>query len=487
MTDSPFVVGAKPFKTVLDFIRPAALIGLAVLTTLAGCASYRPQPVDLTKQAQRLEMRRLDDPGLARYAAQLGRLPWPPPHWNRADLLVAALYYNPSLAVARARLLVANAGEITAHEYPNPTLGLTLEYAKDAGTNPWLYGVAIQALLPQFDLRRARQIQAGFYNEAAGWSLAEAVWQVRSRLRNALLRLRYADAAGAVLARQDEDARSMSRLLAAQVNAGEASAPLVQTAQAQALRIQQQLDAMRAHAMAARHALAAAIGIPAQALPALGAIWSRWQHPVPVSPQELDRLSRRALLTRADLAIAVANYGAAEQALRIEVDKQYPGVTVGPGYSTLEGGVRLPFSIHLALPIFNQNQGPIAQAQARLAEAGAQLEAVQANILAHIAAARVAAHQAAIAAGRAREQQLPLARQQLRTARQGFDLGNLDHVALLTARLNAEGAELASLQSDFNWQMARGALEDALHRPLGGSEVALGRILTKPLAPDESR
>ena len=487
MTDSSFVVGTKPLNTALGFIRPAALIALAVLTTLAGCASYRPQPVDLTKQAQRLEMRGLDDPGLARYTAQLGRLPWPPPHWNRADLLVAALYYNPSLAVARARLLVADAGEITAHEYPNPTLGLTLEYAKEAGTNPWLYGVAIQTLLPQFDLRRARQIQAGFYSEAAGWSLAEAVWQVRNRLRNALLRLRYADAAGAVLARQNEDARSMSRLLAAQVNAGESSAPLVQTAQAQALRIQQQLDAMRAQAMAARHALAAAIGIPAQALPALGAIWSRWQYPVPVSPQELDRLSRRALLTRADLAIAVANYGAAEQALRIEVDKQYPGVTVGPGYSTLEGGVRLPFSIHFALPIFNQNQGPIAQAQARVAEAGAQLEAVQANILAHIAAARVAAHQAAIAAGRAREQQLPLARQQLRTARQGFDLGNLDHVALLTARLNAEDAELASLRSDFNWQMARGALEDALHRPLGGSEVALGRILTKPLAPDESR
>ena len=117
MTDSPFVVGAKLFKTVVGFIRPAALIGLAVLTTLAGCASYRPRPVDLTKQAQRLEMRRLDDPELARYAAQLGRLPWPPAHWNRADLLVAALYYNPSLAIARARLLVANAGEITAHEY----------------------------------------------------------------------------------------------------------------------------------------------------------------------------------------------------------------------------------------------------------------------------------------------------------------------------------------------------------------------------------
>ncbi|TAL86335.1 MAG: TolC family protein [Rhodanobacter sp.] len=487
MTDSSFVVGAKPFKMLRGLIRPSALIVLAVLTTLAGCASYRPQPVDLTKQAQRLEMRRLDDPGLAGYAAQLGRLPWPPPHWNRADLLVVALYYNPSLAVARAKLLVAHAGEITVREYPNPTLGLTLEYAKDAGTNPWLYGVVIQALLPQFDLRRARQMQAGFYSEAAGWSLAEAVWQVRSHLRNALLRLRYADAADAVLARQNENARALARLLMAQMNAGEASAPQVQTAQTQALRIRQKLDAMRAQAMAARHALAAAIGISAQALPALGAIWPRWQHPVPVSPEKLDRLGRRALLTRADLAIAVANYGVAEQALRIEVDKQYPGVTVGPGYSTLEGGVRLPFSIHFALPIFNQNQGPIAQAKARLAAAGVQLEAVQANILAHIAAARVAAHQAAIAAGRARDQQLPLAQQQLRTARQGFDLGSFDHVALLTARLNAEGAELASLQSDFNWQMARGVLEDALHRPLGGSEVALGRILTKPPAAEESR
>ena len=487
MTDPRLVVGTQPFKTALGFARPAALIALAALTTLAGCASYRPQPVDLPKQAQRLEMRRLDDPGLTRYAAQLERLPWPPPHWNRADLLVAALYYNPSLAEARAKLLAAHAGEITAHEYPNPTLGLTLEYAKDAGTPPWLYGVAIQALLPRFDLRRARQIQAGFFEEAAGWDLAEAVWKVRSRLRNALLRLRYADAAGAVLARQYEDARSMSRLLAAQVNVGEASAPQVQMAQAQALRIRQKLDTMRAQATAAHHALAAVIGIPAQALPALDAVWSEWQQPIPVSSELLDRLSRHALLTRADLAIAMAHYGAAEQALRIEVDKQYPGVTVGPGYNTLEGGVRLPFSIHFALPIFNQNQGPIAQAQARVAEAGAQLEAVQAHILAHITAARAAARQAALVAERARERQLPLAQQQLRTAQQGFNLGNLDHVALLTARLNAAAVELSSLQSDFNWQMARGALEDALHRPLGGSEVALGSLLTKPLTLGESR
>ena len=487
MTDPSFVVGIKPFKTALGFIRPAALIALVTLTTLTGCVSYRPQPVDLTKQAQRLEMRRLDDPGLGRYAAQLGRSPWPPSHWNRADLLVAALYYNPSLAEARARLLAAHAGEITAHEYPNPTLGLTLEYAKDAGTNPWLYGVLIQALLPRFDLRRAQQIQAGFFKEAAGWDLAEAVWKVRSGLRNALLRVRYADAAGIVLARQDEDARALSRLLAAQVNAGEVSAPQVQTAQAQALRIRQKLDAMRAQATAAHHTLAAVIGISAQALPTLDAVWSEWQQPLPVSSEQMDRFSRRALLTRADLASAMANYGAAEQALRIEVDKQYPGVTVGPGYTWDHGVHKLPFSIDFALPIFNQNQGPIAQAQARLAEAGAQLETVQANILANIAAARDAERQAAIVAQRARERQLPLAQQQLRTARQGFDLGSFDHVALLSARLNAEDAELSSLQSDFNWQMARGDLEDALHRPLGGSEVALGSILTKPLAPEESR
>lgn len=448
-------------------------VAALVTVALAGCASYRAQPVDLTKQADQLQARRLDDAGLARYAASLGVSPWPPPRWTRADLLLVALYFSPAIAEARARLLAARAAQVTAREYPNPQLTLAAEYAVDAGIAPWLYGALLRALLPQTDLRRAQRLQARFYTQAAGWRLAETVWSVRRRVRRALLEWHYADAAETTLAREAADAETLAGLLQAQVRAGQAEAPSALAAQARALNIRQQRRAMAATASAARHTLAAALALPTAALPALRPVWSHWRHPEPVSAARVDRWRRRALLTRADLARALADYDAAEQALRIEVDRQYPGVEVEPGYVWDHGVRKLPLSVRFSLPIFNQNQGPIAQALARRRLAGARLLAVQARILAQIATALDGVRRAEAIAGGFHRRQLPLAERTLRAAQQRFRLGESERIALLAARIDAEQIQLAALSADFRRQQARGALEDALHHPLDDAEIAL--------------
>lgn len=456
---------------------------------LAGCVSYQPKPIDLTQQASRLESRHLNDPALAHYAASLDIPVWPPQRWTRGDLLVAALFYSPDIAEARTRLLAARAGEKTAAQYPNPSLTLGSEYelaAASAGAAPWLYGILVQVLLPRTNLRHAQQLKAAFFTQAAGWALAQSVWSVRSRLRAALLDTRHAEAAATVLTREARDARRLAELVTAQVAAGEAAAPQAQLALAQALRAEQQRDTMRAQAAAGRHTLAATIGIPVTALPPLQTIWADWRSPsVPPQPA-LAALEQRALLSRADLASAVAQYQAAEQALRIEIDRQYPGITLGPGYTFDHGARKLPLSISFDLPIFNQNQGPIAEAEARRVQAGTHLEALQAQILGQIAAARDREQRATKLARNFQRQQLPLAEQRLEAARQAFAAGQDDRAALLSTQIEAEQTRLAALHADLEAQSALGALEDALHHPFDASEQALvgkqGRS-TRPESP----
>ena len=457
-----------------------ALLAVLLPVLFGGCVNYQSRPIDLSTQAQALQTRRLDDSGLARYAARLGHSHWPPSHWTRADLLIAALYYNPAIVEARDGLLAARAGEITAREYPNPKLTLSAEYALDGGIPPWLYGFLLNALLPQTDLRHAQQLQAHFYTQAAGWKLAQTLWTVRSRVRSALLSAVYAHAAERALTRQAGDASQLVALLSAQVQAGEASAPQLQTAQAQALQARQSRDDTRARLSTARHALAAAIGIPATELPDLRTIWPDWQSPAAIPDGRIERLARRALLTRADLARAVADYDAAQQALRIEVDQQSPSVSIAPGYTWDHGVHKLPLSVSFSLPIFNQNQGPIAQAMARRAQAGAHLQTVQAQILAEIADARTALQERAAIAQTAQHHQLPLAEQQLHAAQQRFAIGDVDHAALLAARINAEDTHLATLRAAFQAQTARGALEDALHHPFNRNEINLGQARLRP-------
>src|SRR5580658_7242289 len=90
------------------------LCGIAVV---AGCAHFQPQPVSPEKTAAQFDARRLDDPGLRTFiATNSGGAPpgWPLEKWDLNSLMLAAFYFHPDLAVARAQWRVAEAGVETA-------------------------------------------------------------------------------------------------------------------------------------------------------------------------------------------------------------------------------------------------------------------------------------------------------------------------------------------------------------------------------------
>src|SRR5712671_3593682 len=97
-----------------------------------------------------------------------------------------------------------------------------------------------------------------------------------------------------------------------------------------------------------------------------------------LSPAEIQRL---ALLNRIDLRRQLAQYAAADEALKLEIGKQYPDIDISGGY-TWEGGENIfELGPSAVLPVFNQNQGPIAEAEARRREVAAQFLAMQAGII----------------------------------------------------------------------------------------------------------
>src|SRR6266850_7266047 len=86
---------------------------------LAGCAvqRYRPAPIVASATASRFESRNLADPGLQSLEEQnLGHpvSPWPPKTWDLQTLSLAALYFNPVLDSARARVTATEAALLTA-------------------------------------------------------------------------------------------------------------------------------------------------------------------------------------------------------------------------------------------------------------------------------------------------------------------------------------------------------------------------------------
>jgi len=135
-----------------------------------------------------IQSRTLADSELKRFVqSKLGQTqqPWPPQSWSPAELMLTALYFSPDLDVARTEIAVAEAGVITAGARPNPTLDIAPGYS--TFPQPWLFD-ALFGLPIETAGKRGRRIEAAKKQvDVARWQLGEAGWQVRSRLRSALL------------------------------------------------------------------------------------------------------------------------------------------------------------------------------------------------------------------------------------------------------------------------------------------------------------
>jgi hypothetical protein len=168
---------------------------------------------------------------------------------------------------------------------------------------------------------------------------------------------------------------------AARVNAGGASQPELYLAQSGLQAAKLKFIEIVARVSVDRNALSAALGVPIQAIDDVAFSWPGFDSPPrqqSLSPTEIQRL---ALLNRIDLRRQLAQYAAADEALKLEIAKQYADMNIAGGYSW-EGGENIfELGPSAVLPVFNQNQGPIAEAEARRREVAAQFRAIQAGII----------------------------------------------------------------------------------------------------------
>src|SRR5262245_25079951 len=110
------------------------LLTLAVVLfsgIFVGCARFHSRPISASANADALESRSLTNVAVKLILEKnLHRSfdNWPAVDWDIDMLTLAAFHYHPSLEVARAQWAVAQGGEKTAGQRPNPTLTVTPTY-----------------------------------------------------------------------------------------------------------------------------------------------------------------------------------------------------------------------------------------------------------------------------------------------------------------------------------------------------------------------
>lgn len=453
------------------------IIAACFVTPLTGCASYKPVPISPTESAHSLDNRNLDNPGLQKFiAAELGGVGKddPPPTWDISTLTLAALYYHPDIAIARAKLASAEAGVITARQRPNPGLSIAGAFGQAAVAGAitpsavaMTVGPTIDFLIETFGKREDRAVQAQHLADAARWDLATAGWQVRARVRTALLDLWAANQRLALTHQQLDLQDELVRLLEQRFAVGEASSVDEMLARVARAQITLSLRNLEQTEATARVQLATALGVPVHALNGVNLSFGALEHPPPIPAHpDAGKLRREALTKRTDVQGDLQDYEAAQSALQLQIANQYPNITLSPGYNYDFGVNKYILGLGAdSLPIFNQNQGPIAEALANRQQAAATFTALQAQVIGAIDEAAAAYRSAtqSVATGDALLADEQHHEDQIASQ---FRVGQVDRVTLVTAELEVATTALSRFDAVVRQRQAVGALEEALQQPL---------------------
>ncbi len=364
-------------------VRSLHITLIVVSTGALGCVRYRPAPLDPPELARAYNTRQLNDSAFRRFMTMAG-VRAPDSGWRTRELSLAALYYHPELDLARAAWQEAVAAEVTAGARPQPSGELTVSRAArpDEGkSTPWSVSLGAGTTLETGGKRGARLARARAATLAARLHLEAAAWQTAEDAAGATMAAVSADRNLASAQAEQETLRKVLELLRARFAQGAASLTDVaraegdhQAATAAVLGAQRERTASRtdlARALALPVALVDSLTLASDTTPSCSVLDT-----VPVAA-----LGARALQTRADVGAELATYAQAEGDLRVEVAAQYPDLSIGPEVGWEQGIGR--WAIGLALPriVLNRNRGPIAEAEARRAEAATRFEEVQQTAL----------------------------------------------------------------------------------------------------------
>lgn len=443
---------------------------LAPVLALAGCATFHDRPVTAASSAASLQQRSLAAPDLkrdlARHGVDVSR--WPLPQWTLDDLILAARHDHPDLAIARDRWHKARAAVRTARAYPNPSLDVTPRYTTNAkpGESPWTIDAAAAFTLITAGKRSDRIAAARADAAAAQYDFVHAQWTTDAGVRRAWLDLAAARRRLPLLVGRVHDARAALEAVEIAVNAGQ-SPPFEAFAARRAWnRAVDARDAGQTALAQARQALASAVGVPRAALAAVRLAPDADAASPPPLPADA-RLQTWVLTQRADVRAAVLRYAASQSRLKLAIARQYPDVTLGPGYEWDQGAHRWSLGLSLTLPVFNHNQGPIAEARAQRALRTDQLRALQLKLVTRL-------HDA-LAAWRSAQRAQSLARQRVHDSRRRE---RDDHAALLAGQI----ARTTWLRDRLTLAQDRLDLIDARTR-LRRARLRIASLIEHPLAP----
>lgn len=348
--------------------RRRRLAVVAVLATICSCVSPPRVPIDPAELLEELRAIHLDEFARARDEAQSERAD-APGEFNLDDGLsvdevsAIALTWNLALRAARARAGIARAEVVVAGLFPDPQFGADLSdlgvlvsekdeegnvESVDLSRGPldWVAGLDLVFPLPRPGELDARVGAAEARELATRADIARVEWRLVGEVRQAFLGVMAAEERVRLMDRLSEVVGRTHSFFERGREMGAATALEENLAAIELDTIRQRREGLLVERGLSRQRLNGLLGLPPETSFKLREL----EDPFTSEPPELDAqaLVDASVLRRPDLAMLLAEYEEAEQLLRLEVARRWPGLAVGT-------------SISIDLPIFSGLNEPAIQ------------------------------------------------------------------------------------------------------------------------------
>jgi cobalt-zinc-cadmium efflux system outer membrane protein len=476
------IVHKVPFKIV-----KLSLAAISILW-ISSCSfqQYKPKPINTEANSAKFQNKDPASPAFQQFLLSNGY----PAHqlpiksWGLEELTYCALYFHPSLDVARAQWRAALANETIAAERPLAAINGNAAHSNQANQDikPYAYGLSFDIPLETANKRSIRIENAQHLSEAAKLDIAQTAWLLRQSVAQALYEYQFNQQQIAVLNEEEKRRQEIVAIYQKRVDLGLLSNVELSTAKLLLQATTLELNNSQQKNAILRAKLANNLGLSASRLEAM-----------PLATPQLDAgnytlgidtadLQTSALLNRLDIRIALLKYAAAESKLKLEIAKQYPDIILSPGYAYEFGDKIWSLGITGLLNLLHKNKNAIAAAtQLREVEA-AQFEALQNKVMSDVELAKIEVQQTQ----KLLASQLALQLQQQQNTQRmqkRLTIGEIDRLEFAVAKLEDITVQKNTLLTEYQLLHAINQLENQLQKPLN---IAAQPINIESLSLDNS-
>lgn len=450
-------------------IKPIHWLIFFAVFFLSACVKhqYIAEPINTTKNHNEILIR---DHHSEQFRAFLQRNQypvnnWPITKWDLNGLTLAAIYFSPTIQVAKSELAIQSAGEIIAGQRPNPTIGIPLEHHSGSAESPWLIGLISDFLFERKDKRETLLQQASAKKNAAEIKLEQQVWSIYSDLHKNMIEYFAAIKQKELLLVQHDLLKENLMLLTRRQELGQVSQFELSSVRLELQHIQLRRADQNYVINNAFHNLIAVTGLQVDKFDKDSFEFNTIENGLELEQLNENQLRKELLNNRFDIRIKLKDYEVLEAALKLEIIRQYPDINLSPGFIFDQGSNVWALGASWVLPVFHNHEGEIEQALAKRTHLQAEFISLQTSLMNDLNRThqnyidRLASYKNSLSLLEEFEERSAQIKKQ-------FDLGYSDHLSMVQVQLEVEKVRQAIFVVKVDVLRALEQLERTTQQPL---------------------